>query len=178
MSKKSKVTAVNRVERNGQPHSFDGKYGTKDVYSVAFENGDAGEFNTNAGNAPKYKVGDEAEYDITPKDKYPDAITFTSSAYNKSNGGRQMSPEESRKISYLACLKAAADYAAHRNDLTSGQVTKIAQRWLTDMEAFLGTPTTATKEEADKPAAQPAQTETPPAESAPTETPVNDDLPF
>ena len=49
-------------------NSFNGKYGTLHSFDVEFENGDKGLYISSNKNAPKFKVGEEASYDIVAKE--------------------------------------------------------------------------------------------------------------
>jgi hypothetical protein len=94
-------------------NDYDSKYGTMNVFTIEFENGQKGQYQSKSRNQDKFVVGKEAEYEVTPVDGYPDKIKPVQA--NNFTGAKKFDPvaEEKRQKLIVAqsSIKAAVDLA-------------------------------------------------------------------
>lgn len=102
---------------NGAHKSFESKYGTMYVFKVELEGDIKGECNSTK-KEPSWKVGEEYEVTVTPKDNYPDGIKIKTvggpgGGFKKGGGGGYSSetPEEKERRQRLIVAQSSADRA-------------------------------------------------------------------
>lgn len=106
----TKKGVVTSATGNG---TWDSKYGTMYKFEIAFDNGDAGEYNSKSQDQNKFVVGQEAEYTISSRD-YNGATYYTikpAQPVGGFSGGfkAKADPEKDRRIAKLAVLKSATE---------------------------------------------------------------------
>ena len=126
--KVSKCTALTPTGR-----SFSSQYGNFNVWSVSFENGDSGEVNTKEGFNPKFVVGQEGTYEITPaaNPQHAPKIKYINPEFageQQSSPGVQAQPikaksnETNKMIAKQVALKCAVKFAATDSNSTTDSI--------------------------------------------------------
>lgn len=113
----SKTATVTKAEYTGKTWTNpDGK--TFHFHSIVFDNGDAGEYMSIKSDQTNFKVGEQAEYDLIPKDGYPDKIKPVQSNTGYGGGGGKKYNEKDK---YPSFALAYANQLAIAN-VNSGKV--------------------------------------------------------
>lgn len=130
----SKTATVTKAEYTGKTWTNqEGK--VFHFHDIAFDNNDAGQYMSVKDNQDKFKVGEQAEYEVIPKDGYPDKIKPVQSAKPFGGGGGKRGSNASFALSYakdLACANIEKGM-----EVKSTHVTAIADhflKWLNDNE--------------------------------------------
>lgn len=131
MEKKSKCT---KCEFNREKES---QHGMIYYFNVEFENGDKGSYGAKDKDDPKFKVGEESEYDITEKD-FGGAIFYNIKPIYKNNGGFSNGQTNQKGIFACSALNRAVDYVVGTKgkDATIEQVREYTHKFyelLTDI---------------------------------------------
>lgn len=106
----TKKGVVRSVTGNG---TWDSKYGTMYKFEIAFDNGDAGEYNSKSQDQTKFVIGQEAEYTIASREY--NGNTFYTIKPAQPAGGygggykSKADPEKDKRIAKLAVLKSATE---------------------------------------------------------------------
>jgi hypothetical protein len=98
-------------------NSFSNEHGTFHAWGVQFEDGTGGTFNVKEGYQPKFVVGQEAGYEVTPgATGHPDKIKYKNLEFeNSPSGGSNHQPKDDQtraSIEKQTALKAAVDSLA------------------------------------------------------------------
>lgn len=137
----TKKGVVTSATGNG---TWDSKYGTMYKFEVAFDNGDAGEYNSKSQDQNKFIVGQEAEYTMTSRDYNGSTyctIKPAQPAGGYTGGGykSKSDPDKDRRIAKLAVLKSATELVTaklvERKDLFA--IAGEMMKWVYDEEPKL-----------------------------------------
>lgn len=126
--KKSKVIKVWPAQgQNGEHKSFTTQNGTFYSWGVVFENGDVGEFNTvnQDINQCKFKVGQEASYEITQNPPFPDKVKYVNEDFK---GGGFKSKKNDALIVRQVAVKSAVEYYSQRKDGDISNILEMAKK--------------------------------------------------
>lgn len=95
---------------------YSGQRGTLYNFRVGFENGDTGTYSSTSQDNPKFKVGEEYEYEITEKEYQGQAFYIIKPVYQQSgyksgsNSNANFSESNQRGIFACSALNRAVDY--------------------------------------------------------------------
>lgn len=107
----TKKGVVTSAQGNG---TWESKYGTMYKFEIAFDNGDAGEYNSKSSDQSKFVIGQEVEYTISSRE-YNGNTFYTikpAQPVGGFGGGSYKSkadPEKDKRIAKLAVLKSATE---------------------------------------------------------------------
>jgi hypothetical protein len=140
MKKRSVVEILRRNEKG----DYDGKNGKNYCYVVKFENGDTGEYHCLNPDKPRFKLNEEADYEITPimskrnpNEVWKYKVSYVSDFKPGGGGGKQLykMPEEQQKsIAMQVAIEVAIDFAIARKEESFEIATQKCYDWLTEKE--------------------------------------------
>ena len=93
---------------------YSGQRGTLYNFRVGFENGDTGTYSSTSQDNPKFKVGEEHEYEITEKEYQGQVFHIIKPVYKQSGYGNNQKFSEDNQKGIFACsaLNRAVDFCS------------------------------------------------------------------
>jgi hypothetical protein len=124
MEKTSKVTNVAGVG------TWEGQYGLMYKFEVSFDNGDSGQYMSKSQDQTKFKVGQEAAYELTSKEFngqtfYTVKPVQTQQSFGGGKPSYQKDPETEKRITRMSVLKVASDLVIN-GEIKLHDLTKVA----------------------------------------------------
>lgn len=123
MEKTSKVTNVAGIG------TWEGQYGIMYKFEVSFDNGDCGQYMSKSQEQTKFKVGQEATYELTSKEINGKTFYTIKPVQNQQTfGGKpsyQKDPETDKRITRMSVLKVASDLVIN-GEIKLHDLTKVA----------------------------------------------------
>ena len=140
MKQRSMVEILRRNEKG----DYQGKNGMQYCYVVKFKNGDTGEYHCIDPNKPRFKLNEEADYEITPimsknnpGEVWKYKVSYVSD-FKPGNGGTKqpykMPIEQQKSIAMQVAIEVAIDFAIARKQEVFDIATQKCFEWLTNKE--------------------------------------------